>query len=41
MRHVRIADSVWLPALAKARRLGVSLTSVILAGLVAFLDEPE
>ena len=37
-RTIRVAESLWKPAQLKAAKEGVTLTSVILAALEAYLD---
>ena len=39
-RAVRIADEVWLPALAKARAEGRTLTEVIVTYLRRYISTP-
>jgi hypothetical protein len=40
-RDFRCEDDVWLPALAKARRLGTSISKVLRQKLREWLEEPE
>ena len=40
VRNLRVADEVWLPALAKARAEGRTLTEVIVASLRRYISTP-
>jgi predicted DNA binding CopG/RHH family protein len=39
-RTIRVADSLWLAVQKKAAKEGVTVTSVILEALQAYLDSP-
>ena len=40
-RTIRIADEIYFPALAKARREGTTLSDVIRVALVAYLGDDD
>jgi hypothetical protein len=40
-RGARISGDIWVPALAKAKRHGTTVTAVIERALIAFLAEAE